>query len=200
VGKGFAQDIRDSLGRAFADGYLGEQGHQASTGVVVEESPGRGTRLSQAQRLPRKIVGVGGASNGLATRVFGDSLARALAAGLRLLRSLLFRSHGQRWEEQRDRAAASKMVERKRKIWNVAECCAKWVALNLIGRAQRDARSQKLTFIWHEPINLEKLKFVDVTETSKRRDNSMQRSSSAALVNEDRGRVLKDRGKVSEAC
>jgi hypothetical protein len=91
------------------------------------------------------------------------------------------------------------MVEEKRKQWNDVECCAKWVALNLIGRAQRDARSQKLTFIWHEPIILEKLKFVDVTETSKRRDNSIQRSSSAALVNEDRGRVLKGRGEVSEA-
>jgi hypothetical protein len=49
------------------------------------------------------------------------------------------------------------MVERK--MWNVTESCAKWVALNLIGRAQRDARRQKLTFIWHEPIILEKLRF-----------------------------------------
>jgi hypothetical protein len=60
--------------------------------------------------------------------------------------------------EKRDRTAVSEVVERKRQ--NILESCAKWVALNLIGCTQRDARRRKLTFIWHEQIILEKSKFV----------------------------------------
>jgi hypothetical protein len=40
---------------------------------------------------------------------------------------------------KRDRAAVSEMEVKRESDgmrWNVAGCCAKWVALNLIGRAQ----------------------------------------------------------------
>jgi hypothetical protein len=93
VGQGIVQDVRHGLGRKVVNRHFGKEGHQASTGVVVEKRPGCRAWLSQTQRLPRKVVGVGGASDGFCTRVFGDSLARALAAGLLLLRGRLFWSH-----------------------------------------------------------------------------------------------------------
>jgi hypothetical protein len=161
VRKSFTQNVCDSLGRALADRDLGEQGHQASTGVVVEESPGRGTRLSQTQCFPQEIVGVGGASYGFATWFLGTALREPCPPVFFCLGACCFgaMSRGGTSKEPARRPARWKSKEKDGMRWNVTGCCAKCVALNLIGRAQRDARSQKLTFNWHEQIILEKLEF-----------------------------------------